>query len=139
MAATLKLEIVTPSRVVFNGDCEEVRLPGIGGEMGILPQHAALVTELSSGLASYRTGGQMQVLALSGGIARVKDDRVTVLAEEARLPDEIDKPTLEKERASVERAILEPAEESEERLSLIQRRHWLDVQLSLIDAQVASK
>jgi F-type H+-transporting ATPase subunit epsilon len=88
----LELIIVTPQRQLLREKVASVQLPGADGELGILPGHAALITELGIGELSYRTasGGEPVSLAVLSGFAEVLPDRVTVLAETAERPEEID-------------------------------------------------
>jgi len=86
----IDLEIVTPERLVLSVTAEEVILPGSEGYLGVLPQHAPLLTALGAGEISYRVGDTWKYLAVSGGFVEVLRDRVSVLAETAERPDEID-------------------------------------------------
>ncbi len=86
----IDLEIVTPERLVLSVTAEEVILPGSEGYLGVLPGHAPLLTALAAGEVSYRVGGVWQYLAVSGGFVEVLRDRVSMLAETAERPDEID-------------------------------------------------
>ena len=90
MADTILLELVTPQRLVLSEEVEEVRLPGILGEMGVLPGHTELLTALGTGAMAFTTGGAERRVALQGGFAEVLPDKVTVLATVAEFPDEID-------------------------------------------------
>jgi F-type H+-transporting ATPase subunit epsilon len=87
---TLKLEIVTAEHKVFSDEVDIVIAPGRDGELGILPQHAALMTTLSSGELIARKSGEEYLLAISGGFLEVRDDRVIVLADTAERAEEID-------------------------------------------------
>lgn len=98
---TLRLEVVTAEREVYAGDADIVIAPGAEGELGILPEHAALLTTLRPGELRFRTGGQEETLAIGGGFLEVRDDRVLVLADSAERGEEID---LERARAAEERA-----------------------------------
>ena len=89
MADTLQLEIVTPDRLLVNEQVEEVQLPGKSGYMDALPQHAPLITELMPGELTYRHGGSVSRLAVSWGFAEVLPDKVTILAQTAERPEEI--------------------------------------------------
>ena len=89
MADTLQLEIVTPDRLLVNEQVEEVQLPGKSGYMDALPQHAPLITELMPGELTYRRGGSVSRLAVSWGFAEVLPDKVTILAQTAERPEEI--------------------------------------------------
>ena len=87
----LKLRIITPERIVFDEEnIDSVTLPGVMGEVTILPQHAPLMTELRPGPVLFRRAGEEVDLALSGGFMEVRDDTVIVLADTAERSDEID-------------------------------------------------
>ncbi|HTF45579.1 MAG TPA: F0F1 ATP synthase subunit epsilon [Terriglobales bacterium] len=90
MADTFQLEIVTPEKMIVNGLAEEVQIPGSNGFLGILPGHAPLITELSSGELSYRQGASTYRFVVAWGFAEVLPDRVTILAETAERAEEID-------------------------------------------------
>ncbi|HEY5984016.1 MAG TPA: ATP synthase F1 subunit epsilon [Anaerolineales bacterium] len=86
----IRCEIVSQDRVVYQGDADIIILPGTGGEMGILPHHAPVLTTLKFGVVKVRAGGKEQVFAVSGGVAEVQPDLVTVLADAAENVEEID-------------------------------------------------
>lgn len=88
--AQLKLEVVTPERRVLSQAVDAVTLPGLGGELGILPGHTPLISQLQTGVLSYTTAGKTLQLHVSGGFIEIKDDVVSVLAEIAERPEEID-------------------------------------------------
>jgi F-type H+-transporting ATPase subunit epsilon len=90
MTTTFHLEIVTPEKMIVRDEAEEIQIPGKSGYLGILPGHAPLITELSSGELSYRNGGQTHRYAVVWGFAEVLPDKVTVLAEAAERPEDID-------------------------------------------------
>src|SRR6266513_4930816 len=90
MADQLQLEVVTPERRVLSEAVNAVTVPGRGGEMQILPGHAALISELQTGVLAYNEDGTTFQLHVSGGFVEVNDDRVSVLAEIAERPEEID-------------------------------------------------
>ena len=90
MANELQLEVVTPERRVLSESVNSVTVPGRGGEMQILPGHAALISELQTGVLAYDQDGTTFQLHVSGGFIEVNDDRVSVLAEIAERPEEID-------------------------------------------------
>src|SRR5215472_623675 len=90
MADTFKLEIVTPEKRVVDTTAQEVEIPGKNGYLGVLPGHAPLITELSVGEITYRENATEQRLAVAWGFAEVLPDRVTILAETAERPNEID-------------------------------------------------
>src|SRR2546421_10485720 len=101
----LHLTIVTRERKIAELDVDEVELPASDGEIGILPGHAPLLAMLRIGQMRYRTGTTVMRLVLSWGFAEVLPDRVIVMAETARLPQEIDPAAAERERDEGERAL----------------------------------
>ena len=101
MADTFKLEIVTPEKKVVDTAAEEVQIPAKNGYLGVLPGHAPLITELAVGEIIYCESSQELRLAVAWGFAEVLPDRVTILAETAERPSEID---VERARKSKERA-----------------------------------
>ena len=90
MAEVFQLEIVTPEKQVVSDTAEEVQIPGKKGYLGILPGHAPLITELSVGEIIYRKEGQPRYLSVAWGFAEVLPTKVTILAEAAERPEEID-------------------------------------------------
>jgi F-type H+-transporting ATPase subunit epsilon len=101
MADRLRLEVATPTRLVVSGEADEVVIPGSEGSFGVLPGHAPLLSLVGAGEMMYRTGRQEHHLAVSGGFAEVGPDHVTLLAESAERPEEIDPA---RARAALERA-----------------------------------
>jgi len=97
----LKLEIVTPDRLVVTEGVDEVVLPSVEGYFGVLAGHAPLLARLEAGDIDYRIGAEHRYLAVSGGFVEVLRDRVEVLAETCEPADEID---VERARRSLERA-----------------------------------
>ncbi len=97
----IKLDIVTPDRLVVSVSVEEVQIPGKEGYLGVLPGHAPLLTELMIGEISYRQGAHTAYLAVSWGYAEVLPDRVAILAETAETAEHID---LQRALAAKERA-----------------------------------
>ena len=118
----LHLEIVTPERRAFEGDVDEVIVPGSEGEMGILPHHAPLISLLGQGVLRLKRGGQEQEFAIFGGFLQVRPDRVVVLAETADLASEIDLERAERARREAERVLeggfVEPADLASARAAL---------------------
>ncbi|HUA14404.1 MAG TPA: F0F1 ATP synthase subunit epsilon [Verrucomicrobiae bacterium] len=90
MADTFQLEIVTPEKKVVETAAEEVQIPGKNGYLGILPGHAPLIAELAVGEITYRENSAEQRLAVAWGFAEVLPDKVTILAETAEKPSDID-------------------------------------------------
>ena len=90
MASTIRLELVTPERLVLSEEVDEVVLPGYEGEFGVLPGHTQYLAILNIGMLWYRKGSAKTRIALGGGFAEVNHDRVVVMADTAERADEID-------------------------------------------------
>lgn len=88
--ARLRLEVITPGGVVFRDDVDYVEAPAVFGYVGILPGHAPLLYQIRSGQLQYRQGEEDHYLAVHWGFLEVLDDTVTVLAETAERPQDID-------------------------------------------------
>ena len=90
MAAKLKLDVAVPERLMLSEEVDEVQVPGADGSLGILPDHAPLMTQLGSGVLCYKAAGQTRYMALTGGVMEVLPDHVRVLADTAEWADEVD-------------------------------------------------
>ena len=99
---SLNLEVATPSRLVVAETVDEVVIPGRQGYFGVLPGHAPLLATLGIGELTYRKGPSQIHLALTGGFAEVRNDKVIVLAEDAERPDEIDRDRAQRSRERAE-------------------------------------
>jgi F-type H+-transporting ATPase subunit epsilon len=131
----IQLIVVTPERQLLNEAAVEVEIPGKDGELGILPGHAPLMTELGIGALSYKTSGSSQpvTLAVIQGFAEVLPDRVTVLAETAERAEEIDVARAEAAKARAEQRL------ASNDTNMDWDRAVLALQKSLIRIQVARK
>jgi F-type H+-transporting ATPase subunit epsilon len=87
---TIRCEIVSQDRTVFQGDVDIVVLPGVSGEMGILPHHAPVLTILKYGVIKIRHNGKEELFTVAGGMAEVQPDIVTILADAAENVEDID-------------------------------------------------
>ena len=103
----IKVEIVTAERAVYDGEADEVVAPGADGQLGVLHQHAPLMTSLAPGELMVMNEGEEEIIAISGGFIEVRPDRVIILADQAERAAEID---IERAAAAKKRA--------EERLSV---------------------
>lgn len=91
MPARIHLEVVTPERKVLEAEVDRVEVPGLNGELGILPGHTELISQLKpAGLLTYHIGDEQGEMAISDGFVEVSPERVVVLAERAERPEEID-------------------------------------------------
>ena len=101
----IKLEIVVPDGLVFSGKVDEVTLPGAGGYLGILPQHAPLLSELRVGILSYRVDSDITELFCRSGFVEVLVNKVTVLAEVAESADQVDADQAREDKEQAERVL----------------------------------
>jgi F-type H+-transporting ATPase subunit epsilon len=102
---TIQLEIVTPERLAYAETVDSVQLPGVEGELGVLPGHAPLVSMLGVGELRIRKGGVEESFAIVGGFLQVRPDKVVVMAETADMASEIDLETAQEARREAERAL----------------------------------
>ena len=106
--AGLTLTVVSPEREVLReDDIDMVVAPGIDGELGLMPRHAPLVTQLQAGTLRYRSGGDERFLTILGGFLQVMQDTVTVLADGSERSDEIDVERAERARSEAMRELEE--------------------------------
>jgi len=102
------VEIVTPRRLLFSGEVDMVTLPGSDGQMGILRSHAPLLTTLDVGeIVLHRSNQEDEYIVVSGGIAEVRPNKVTILADTAERADEIDVKRAEAARERARQMIAE--------------------------------
>jgi len=134
---SIELVIVTPERQLLRQTVVEVTLPGGDGCLGILPGHAPLMTELGIGELTYRskTASEPGHLAIISGFAEVLGDRVTVLAETAERPEEIDVARAEEAKKRAEQRLAAASSDPDVDWS----RAAIALQRSLIRIQVARK
>jgi F-type H+-transporting ATPase subunit epsilon len=107
MANTLKLEIVTPEARIYSEDVDMVTLPAVEGEMGIFPQHIALMTQVVHGEIIARKGSQEHCLAVGEGFVEITGDRVAILTDMAIRADDIDEARAEEARKRAEARLAE--------------------------------
>src|SRR3954465_14938974 len=98
MAATLKLEIVTPDAKTYSEDVDMVTLPGVEGEMGIFPMHVPLMTQVVSGEVSVKKDGRDYFLGIGEGFVEITADRVAILTDMAIKAENIDEAKAEEAR-----------------------------------------
>jgi len=101
--STIRLEIVTPERIVYEKDVNMVVVKGEAGELGILPNHIPLVTPLKIAPVKIKIGKEEEIIAVHGGFMEVRKDKIVILAEEAELPEEIDLERAQKAKEAAER------------------------------------
>jgi len=98
MTNTIKLEIVTPQATVYSEDVDMVTVPGIEGQMGLLPHHVRLMTQLVPGEMIVRKNGQVRFLAVGEGLIEVTSDRVSIVTDMAVATENIDEAKAEEAR-----------------------------------------
>ncbi|MGA2179414.1 MAG: F0F1 ATP synthase subunit epsilon [Verrucomicrobiota bacterium] len=113
MANTLKLEIVTPDAKIFSDDVDMVTLTGVEGEMGILPQHVPLMTQLCAGEIVAHKGQDTIFLAVGDGFVQVTGDRVAILTDMAIRAENIDEAMAEEARLRAESRLREKITDEE--------------------------
>ena len=130
MAGKLRLVVVTPEGKTFDSDVEQVVMPGVEGQLGILPGHVPLLTAIQPGEVDLKAGSRGDELAVGGGFAEVTGDRVTILTDMAVKPEDIDEHAVEKALQSAQQTLLEKkaGPEAEALMAMIQRS---TVQLNL--------
>ena len=101
----LQLDVITPERRLLSEQADSVNVPGSGGELGILPGHTPLISALQTGVLSYAQGATVRRLLVSGGFVEVNNDRVSVLADFAEFPEEVDAARARQERDEAERRL----------------------------------
>ena len=102
MAATLKLEIVTPESKTYSEDVEMVTLPGVEGEMGIYPMHVPLMTQIVAGELAVRKDGREYFLAIGEGFVEITADNVAIMTDMAVRAEQIDEAKAEEARKRAE-------------------------------------
>ena len=98
MATTIKLEITTPEAMVYSDDVEMVTIPGVEGQMGLLPQHTRLMTYLVPGEMIVRKDGRDQFMAVGEGLVEVTNSRVLIATNMAIAAEKIDETVVEEAR-----------------------------------------
>jgi len=109
----LHFEFVSPERVLFSGDVDQVDLPGAEGDMGILAGHAPLVTALRPGVVTIYNGGTREAVVVVGGFAEVSPAGLTVLADRAVARDNFDAATLAGEIKDAEEDVADATDDGE--------------------------
>ena len=114
--ADLHLEFVSPERVLFSGDVDQVDLPGAEGDMGILAGHAPLVTALRPGIVTIYNGGAREPIVVVGGFAEVSPAGLTILADRAVPREDYDTALLAEEIKNTEEDVADADEVKRDRL-----------------------
>lgn len=129
----IQLEIVSPERRAFTDEVDEVIVPGIDGQLGILPHHTRLITALGTGELRIKKGGTEQSMLISGGFVEVRPDKVVIMADLAEHSSEID------EARAVEARRAAEAELSEARDPVDIARVRAALQMALMRERIATR
>ena len=109
----LHFELVSPEKLVFSGEVEQVDVPGVEGDFGVLAGHAPMVTTLRPGILTVKAGGSEQKIVVLGGFAEVSSAGLTVLADLAESVDAIDRGVIAQRMSELEKRITETQAGSE--------------------------
>ncbi len=133
MADKLNLEVITPEKLALRESVDEVVAPGLGGELGILPNHTPLISQLQTGILTYRQGNDRKQMHVSGGFIEVRPDRVSVLSDVAEKPEEIDLERAERAKSRAEQRLSSRGDDIDF------RRAELKLQRAVARIQLASR
>lgn len=133
MAEKINLEVITPEKLVLREVVDEVIVPGLEGELGILPNHTPLISQLKTGVLSYKSGNDKVQMHVSGGFVEVLSDRVSVLSDVAERTDEIDLDRAQRARERAEKRLTSSGGDDVDF-----RRAELKLQRALIRIQLAN-
>jgi F-type H+-transporting ATPase subunit epsilon len=109
----IPFELVSPARLVFSGEADQVDVPGAEGDFGVLPGHAPFISMLRPGILTIRAGSEAKRFFVRNGFAEVNPAGLTVLAETAMPVEEVDVAALQAEIRTIEKAMVEAKDEAE--------------------------
>ena len=138
MAEKLRLRVTTPKNVKYDKDADMVIMRCITGDWGVLPKHEASSAILDYGVLRIIMGGEERRMAVYGGIAQVKDNVVTILANDAQWPEDIDVSLAEAEREKLQAHLQDSRDELEIQKEQVQMRRTL-VQIEVSAYPLISK
>jgi|ERR1700757_3354564 F-type H+-transporting ATPase subunit epsilon len=128
--ATFHFDLVSPEKLAFSGEVDQVDIPGWEGDFGVLAGHAPVVAAVRPGILTIITGGQKQKVIVLGGLAEVSEDRLTVLADVATSIDELDRAELADTITQMQEKLSEK-EGSELDLAIARLDHYKSIQHEL--------
>ncbi len=134
MATAFQLRIVTPNRLLLDEQVREVTGPGTLGEFGVLPDHITFLTSLEIGAMSYRTDRDVRRLAVRGGFAEVIDNVMTVLADDAALPEDVDSAKARSDLQAAEAQLKDLSQLDDAYLAADANRRWAEARLEVASA-----
>jgi F-type H+-transporting ATPase subunit epsilon len=136
VSGSIRCNVVSPERPLFEGSVDHLVAPGVEGELGVYPRHAPLIGALGPGLVRLHQGAHVERFAIRGGFILVKKDVVTLLVTDAVKPADVDRAKVEAERESVVEALKHPRSEGEYE-ELMRQRRWCDVRLAMFEKRPA--
>jgi len=136
MAETIRLRVVTPTRLLLDEEVDEVTAPGALGEFGVLPNHIAFLTLLEPGVMSYKQGHTRRFLAIKGGYAEVLDNTMTVLADAAEYAGDIDVEEARRVAQQAEKAMAVSDPEDREFIEAAAALRWARVQMTVANREL---
>lgn len=129
----LTLDVLTPQKKVYSGECDEVIVPTVNGEIGILPNHVALLTKILPGELQVRNGSKTDSIAIMGGYVEVANNHINVLGDYAVRAEDIEVAKAEQAKAKAEKMKAEKV--SKEDFATIEA----DLRRSLLELKVAER
>jgi F-type H+-transporting ATPase subunit epsilon len=105
--ATFQFDLVSPEKLAFSGEVDQVDIPGLEGDFGVLAGHAPVVAAVRPGILTVRSGGTQEKIIVLGGLAEVSDKGLTVLADVATSMQEVDKSAFADKIAEMEEKLAE--------------------------------
>jgi len=126
----MKLKIVTPTRILVDTEVDEILAPGTEGQFGVLPQHVTFLGLLDLGVLSYVVGGETKSVVVHGGYAEILGEDVTILADDAEFPEEIDPAEAKASLATVESDLSKAADSTDEVDALLRARRLAEARVS---------
>lgn len=131
MASTFQLRVVTPKRQMLDEPVREVTAPGTAGEFGVLPEHVSFLGSLEIGLFRYKSEKGDRRLAVRGGFAEVASDVMTVLADDAAFPEDVDAEAARREASEAEAKLKSLSPLDADYATLDATRRWAEAKLAL--------
>jgi F-type H+-transporting ATPase subunit epsilon len=127
----LTVDILTPQSQIFSGEADEVLVPTVKGELGILPNHVSLLTQILPGELQVKNGGKVQSIAIMGGYMEVNANKVNILGDYAVRAEDIETSKVEQAKAKAERMKSEKLSQEEmAQLETELRRHILELKVA---------
>lgn len=123
MNSKIRVEVITPSSVIISKDVDQVSLPTSTGEIGVLPGHISMVTELSSGVLKYSEQSDVSSIALHYGFAEIKDDKITLITEIAEPNEQIDLERAKKAQKNAENMLSSSFDSSSDSQKSLKKYH----------------